>query len=1129
MKKRLMAILLSLCMLLGLLPVTALATEELTEPGITDDIYTLEDGFMALTAVTALPYEGTVDLGGEGSTRYDLGSSSYVYGRLMKVKAEAGQMLNLEFYGQSNLVDTCIEVYSPKDDGGFTQVESYDYDNKNGYGESAKYIVEEDGTYYLAFIGYDHYETGLCNLEVIVSDAPEIKTLEEGFQGLTETTLPYSDTVTLGGEGSPLYDLGSGYYTYGRLMKVEAEAGQMLNLAFYGSSQEIDTVIQIYYETTDNVIQWETTYENNNKNGYGESAKYIVEEDGTYYLAFWGYDVGQTGMCNLEVSVSDAPEIKTLEEGFQGLTETTLPYKGTVDLGGEGSPLYYLGSGYYTYGRLMKVEAAAGQMLTLDFYGQPDSLDTRIAVYRPQDDGGFTQVGSYDYDNKNGDGESAKYIVPETGTYYLAFEGYDDYETGLCNLEVSVDTPEIKTLEEGFQGLTETTVLPYSGTVDLGGEGSTLYDMDGWYTYAELMKVELQEGQLLDLAFYGSSQNIDTYIEVYDENIEYVTYYDGNNKNGYGESAVFVVPETGTYYLAFEGYEDYETGLCNLEVSVIDNETVTTERLNFTADPVPVPGEDDLWTWDADTKTLTLKDGFQITAAVDELIVLPDGATVLVEGTAEIYNYGRNSILGEGSVTIRGVDPETSCLTISYDADDAIELDNDGSLTIEDVSMDITAGSDCLITEEDIIVKNARLKLHAGDEGLDPSGNAILENSEVEIYCSGTGIDASNNITVTGGKLIIDADAEALECDYLTFAQGVEVKLNTRDRDDYDLFNVYGIGEFSISDPVALYGSDGALLYSGLWSEDLMGAYYNPVVDGVQAYRIESGSLCELEITAGANGTWQKGTTEGLSFTANGAIDDFQKVQVDGKDLDASSYTIGENTTITLKPEYLETLPVGAHTISIVFDTGTATTEFTIIEADSDVCDGGEDCPTHDYDDVNKEAWYHPYVDYVVENGIMVGVSTDPYVFMPDAKLTRAQVIQTLYQLEGKPETDYVTDYSDVAANQWFAKAIAWGTENGIVEGRDTGEFDPDGNITREELVTILYRYVTEYKKVPVGTAPAIPETYTDADRIGFFGVDAFAWAIDSGMVNGMTETTLEPQGLATRAQLAKMITIFLQ
>ena len=84
-------------------------------------------------------------------------------------------------------------------------------------------------------------------------------------------------------------------------------------------------------------------------------------------------------------------------------------------------------------------------------------------------------------------------------------------------------------------------------------------------------------------------------------------------------------------------------------------------------------------------------------------------------------------------------------------------------------------------------------------------------------------------------------------------------------------------------------------------------------------------------ITAGANGSWQKGTKDGLTFTSNAAYKYFQKVQVDGKDLDASNYTVKEGSTIvTLKAEYLETLSVGKHTLSIVSDTGTATTEFTI-------------------------------------------------------------------------------------------------------------------------------------------------------------------------------------------------------
>ena len=84
-------------------------------------------------------------------------------------------------------------------------------------------------------------------------------------------------------------------------------------------------------------------------------------------------------------------------------------------------------------------------------------------------------------------------------------------------------------------------------------------------------------------------------------------------------------------------------------------------------------------------------------------------------------------------------------------------------------------------------------------------------------------------------------------------------------------------------------------------------------------------------ITAGANGSWQKGTKDGLTFTSNAAYKHFQKVQVDGKDLDASNYTVKEGSTIVnLKTEYLETLSVGKHTLAIVSETGTATTEFTV-------------------------------------------------------------------------------------------------------------------------------------------------------------------------------------------------------
>ena len=95
-------------------------------------------------------------------------------------------------------------------------------------------------------------------------------------------------------------------------------------------------------------------------------------------------------------------------------------------------------------------------------------------------------------------------------------------------------------------------------------------------------------------------------------------------------------------------------------------------------------------------------------------------------------------------------------------------------------------------------------------------------------------------------------------------------------------------------------------------------------------------------IIAGANAAWQKGSADGLSFTSNAAFADFLKVQVDGEDLDASDYTAEEGSTIvTLKASYLETLPVGEHTLAIVSGTGTAQTEFTVLAAEKQAADDG--------------------------------------------------------------------------------------------------------------------------------------------------------------------------------------------
>ena len=166
--------------------------------------------------------------------------------------------------------------------------------------------------------------------------------LEEGFKALTETTqLPYNDQVNLGGEGSSLYAW-EGKQVYGKLLRVELKEEDQLNLVFGDSGQALNTIIEVYRETSDGFSCVGSYWA-----GYGVSRRYLPEEAGTYYLAFLGYDKNQTGPCSLEASISPAPEVMPLEEGLRALTETTqLPYSTQVNLGGQDTVLYRQGEGF---------------------------------------------------------------------------------------------------------------------------------------------------------------------------------------------------------------------------------------------------------------------------------------------------------------------------------------------------------------------------------------------------------------------------------------------------------------------------------------------------------------------------------------------------------------------------------------------------------------------------------------------------------------------------------------------------------------------------------------------------------------------------------------------------------------
>ena len=181
-------------------------------------------------------------------------------------------------------------------------------------------------------------------------------------------------------------------------------------------------------------------------------------------------------------------------------------------------------------------------------------------------------------------------------------------------------------------------------------------------------------------------------------------------------------------------------------------------------------------------------------------------------------------------------------------------------------------------------------------------------------------------------------------------------------------------------------------------------------------------------------------------------------------------------------------------------------------------------CPSTNFTDVEENGWYHTGVDFMVRNGFMNGVADD--AFAVDGNLTRAQLVTILYRIAGEPESTATNPFADVADGQWYTNAVIWAAENGIVKGVNTTTFAPNDQITREQIATILFRYA-KAEKVE-GKLAGFP----DAEKVSDYAADAMAWAVEQGLINGISEsdgkTYLAPQETATRAQIAVILMRYL-
>lgn len=175
------------------------------------------------------------------------------------------------------------------------------------------------------------------------------------------------------------------------------------------------------------------------------------------------------------------------------------------------------------------------------------------------------------------------------------------------------------------------------------------------------------------------------------------------------------------------------------------------------------------------------------------------------------------------------------------------------------------------------------------------------------------------------------------------------------------------------------------------------------------------------------------------------------------------------------------------------------------------------------YTDVPNWKWYATPVAYCFDNGIMNGTSLTE--FQPDAETSRAMVVTVLYRMAGEPEVSGSSGLSDVSQDRYYTEAVTWAVQNGVVTGYTDGTFRPDTPVTRDEMVTFLYRYAKTVLNADV-TASELLSRYEDGNQVSGFARDAMNWALDRGFINGVSQTSyvLAPKDTATRAQLAKVL-----
>ena len=187
--------------------------------------------------------------------------------------------------------------------------------------------------------------------------------------------------------------------------------------------------------------------------------------------------------------------------------------------------------------------------------------------------------------------------------------------------------------------------------------------------------------------------------------------------------------------------------------------------------------------------------------------------------------------------------------------------------------------------------------------------------------------------------------------------------------------------------------------------------------------------------------------------------------------------------------------------------------------------DENPDIVVNPFTDVSEKDWFYNDAMFVYKNGLMLGTSKT--LFSPHGTVTRGMMATILWRMEGSLAPKGENSFTDVEAGMWYTDAITWTAENGIFVGYSKDKFGPDDPITREQLTAIFYRYA-DYKGYKL-TVTGNLDKFEDADKITDYANTVMQWAVGNGLIKGKAETLLDPQGTATRAEIAAMLHRFIE